>query len=137
MEIRPAEISALLKQQIPNFGTEADGAEVGQVLSKNQIGDGIARFYGGPSHVQGREMVAFPNGSAAWRSPRSDNVGVVVGRRGQRHPRWRHVKRHRAIASAGSGRGLFSARRSTRSDRPLSSMCPSCPLFTLLSFIFQ
>ena len=43
MEIRAAEISAILKQQIANFGSEADVAEVGQVLS---IGDGIARVYG-------------------------------------------------------------------------------------------
>ena len=43
MEIRAAEISAILKEQIANFGTEAESAEVGQVLS---IGDGIARVYG-------------------------------------------------------------------------------------------
>ena len=58
MEIRAAEISAILKQEIANFGTEADVAEVGQVLS---IGDGVARVYGLDT-VQAGEMVAFPNG---------------------------------------------------------------------------
>ena len=58
MEIRAAEISAILKQQIANFGSEADVAEVGQVLS---IGDGIARIYG-LDQVQAGEMVEFPNG---------------------------------------------------------------------------
>ncbi len=43
MDIRPAEISAILKQQIADFGTDAEVAEVGQVLS---VGDGIARIYG-------------------------------------------------------------------------------------------
>src|SRR5206468_6284951 len=58
MEIRAAEISAILKQQIANFGSEADVAEVGQVLS---VGDGIARVYGLDT-VQAGEMVEFPNG---------------------------------------------------------------------------
>ena len=58
MEIRAAEISAILKQEIAQFGSEADVAEVGQVLS---IGDGIARVYGLDT-VQAGEMVAFPNG---------------------------------------------------------------------------
>src|SRR3990170_4654454 len=58
MEIRAAEISAILKQQIAGFGSEADIAEVGQVLS---VGDGIARVYG-LDKVQAGEMVEFPNG---------------------------------------------------------------------------
>lgn len=64
MEIRAAEISAILKEQIANFGTEADVAEVGQVLS---VGDGIARVHG-LDKVQAGELVEFPVGSAAWRS---------------------------------------------------------------------
>ena len=56
MEIRAAEISAILKDQIANFGTEADVAEVGQVLS---VGDGIARVHG-LDNVQAGEMVEFP-----------------------------------------------------------------------------
>ena len=58
MEIRAAEISAILKQEIAHFGSEADVAEVGQVLS---IGDGIARVYG-LDNVQAGEMVEFENG---------------------------------------------------------------------------
>ena len=58
MDIRAAEISAILKQQIENFGTEADVAEVGQVLS---VGDGVARVYG-LDNVQAGEMVEFPGG---------------------------------------------------------------------------
>src|SRR5207244_10715627 len=75
MEIRAAEISAILKQEIANFGSEADVAEVGQVLS---IGDGIARVYGLDT-VQAGEMVAFPNGMRGMAlNLESDNVGVVV-----------------------------------------------------------
>src|SRR3546814_13338726 len=58
MEIRAAEISAILKEQIANFGTEADVAEVGQVIS---VGDGVARVYG-LDNVQAGEMVEFPGG---------------------------------------------------------------------------
>ena len=58
MDIRAAEISAILKQQIANFGTEAEVAEVGQVLS---VGDGIARVHG-LDNVQAGEMVEFPDG---------------------------------------------------------------------------
>ena len=58
MDIRPAEISAILKEQIKNFGQEAEVSEVGQVLS---VGDGIARVYG-LDNVQAGEMVEFENG---------------------------------------------------------------------------
>ena len=58
MEIRAAEISAILKEQIANFGTETDVAEVGQVMS---VGDGVARVYG-LDNVQAGEMVEFPGG---------------------------------------------------------------------------
>src|SRR3989440_81115 len=75
MEIRAAEISAILKQQIAGFGSEADVAEVGQVLS---IGDGIARVYG-LDKVQAGEMVEFPNGMKGMAlNLESDNVGVVI-----------------------------------------------------------
>ncbi len=56
MDIRAAEISAILKEQIKNFGQEAEVAEVGTVLS---VGDGIARIYGLDS-VQMGELVEFP-----------------------------------------------------------------------------
>ena len=58
MEIRAAEVSAILKQQIADFGAETDVAEVGQVLS---VGDGVARIYG-LDNVQAGEMVEFPGG---------------------------------------------------------------------------
>lgn len=58
MDIRAAEISAILKDQIKNFGKEAEVSEVGQVLS---VGDGIARVYG-LDNVQAGEMVEFPGG---------------------------------------------------------------------------
>ncbi|MDX2145372.1 MAG: F0F1 ATP synthase subunit alpha, partial [Rhodospirillaceae bacterium] len=58
MDIRAAEISAILKQQIASFGTEAESAEVGQVLS---VGDGIARIHG-LDNVQAGEMIEFPGG---------------------------------------------------------------------------
>jgi len=75
MEIRAAEISAILKQQIANFGNEADVAEVGQVLS---VGDGIARVYGLDT-VQAGEMVEFPNGMKGMAlNLEADNVGVVI-----------------------------------------------------------
>jgi len=78
MEIRAAEISAILKQQIASFGTEAESAEVGQVLA---VGDGIARVYG-LDNVQAGEMVEFEaRGGTPIRGMalnlEADNVGVV------------------------------------------------------------
>ena len=64
MDIRAAEISAILKDQIKNFGQEAEVTEVGQVLS---VGDGIARVYG-LDNVQAGEMVEFENGTRGMRS---------------------------------------------------------------------
>ena len=75
MEIRAAEISAILKDQISNFGTEAEVAEVGQVLS---VGDGIARVYG-LDNVQAGEMVEFPGGIKGMAlNLEEDNVGIVI-----------------------------------------------------------
>ena len=75
MEIRAAEISAILKEQIANFGTEAESAEVGQVLS---VGDGIARVYG-LDNVQAGEMVEFPGGIKGMTlNLETDNVGIVI-----------------------------------------------------------
>ena len=62
MEINAAEISAILKEQIANFGAEADVAEVGQVIS---VGDGVARVYG-LDNVQAGEMVEFPAELRVW-----------------------------------------------------------------------
>ncbi|MEL6966901.1 MAG: F0F1 ATP synthase subunit alpha [Pseudomonadota bacterium] len=75
MDIRAAEISAILKDQIKNFGKEAEVSEVGQVLS---VGDGIARVYG-LDNVQAGEMVEFPGGiSGMALNLETDNVGVVI-----------------------------------------------------------
>ena len=75
MDLRAAEISAILKEQIANFGTEAEVSEVGQVLS---VGDGIARVYG-LDKVQAGEMVEFPGGIKGMAlNLESDNVGVVI-----------------------------------------------------------
>jgi F-type H+-transporting ATPase subunit alpha len=75
MDIRAAEISAILKDQIKNFGKEAEVSEVGQVLS---VGDGIARVYG-LDNVQAGEMVEFPGGIRGMAlNLEADNVGVVV-----------------------------------------------------------
>ncbi|MFV2033516.1 MAG: F0F1 ATP synthase subunit alpha [Halocynthiibacter sp.] len=75
MGIQAAEISAILKEQIKNFGQEAEVAEVGRVLS---VGDGIARVYG-LDNVQAGEMVEFPGGIRGMAlNLESDNVGVVI-----------------------------------------------------------
>jgi F-type H+/Na+-transporting ATPase subunit alpha len=104
MEIRPAEISAILKQQIANFGSEADVAEVGQVLS---IGDGIARVYG-LDKVQAGEMVEFPNGERGLAlNLESDNVGVVVFGDDSGIREGDTVKRTGAIVDVPVGRGLL------------------------------
>jgi F-type H+/Na+-transporting ATPase subunit alpha len=104
MEIRPAEISAILKQQIANFGSEADVTEVGQVLS---IGDGIARIYG-LDKVQAGEMVEFPNGARGLAlNLESDNVGVVVFGDDTGISEGDTVKRTGAIVDVPVGRGLL------------------------------
>ncbi|MGC1262076.1 MAG: F0F1 ATP synthase subunit alpha [Jannaschia helgolandensis] len=75
MAIQAAEISAILKDQIKNFGQDAEVAEVGRVLS---VGDGIARVYG-LDNVQAGEMVEFPGGIQGMAlNLESDNVGVVI-----------------------------------------------------------
>ena len=75
MDIRAAEISAILKNEIANFGNEAQVTEVGQVLS---VGDGIARCYG-LDNVQAGEMVEFENGVRGMAlNLESDNVGIVI-----------------------------------------------------------
>ncbi len=75
MGIQAAEISAILKDQIKNFGQEAEVAEVGRVLS---VGDGIARVHG-LDNVQAGEMVEFPGGIRGMAlNLEADNVGVVI-----------------------------------------------------------
>src|ERR1700726_4055206 len=104
MEIRAAEISAILKQQIAGFGTEADVAEVGQVLS---VGDGIARIYG-LDKVQAGEMVEFPNGAKGMAlNLESDNVGVVIFGDDTGVREGDTVKRTGAIVDVPVGKGLL------------------------------
>ncbi|HEY9536202.1 MAG TPA: F0F1 ATP synthase subunit alpha [Kiloniellaceae bacterium] len=104
MDIRAAEISAILKDQIENFGNEADVAEVGQVLS---VGDGVARIYG-LDNVQAGEMVEFPGGIKGMAlNLEVDNVGVVIfgGDRGIKEGDT--VKRTGEIVDVPVGRGLL------------------------------
>ena len=104
MEIRAAEISAILKEQIANFGTEAEVAEVGQVLS---VGDGIARVYG-LDNVQAGEMVEFPGGVRGMAlNLESDNVGVVIFGDDRDIKEGDTVKRTRTIVDVPVGRGLL------------------------------
>jgi F-type H+-transporting ATPase subunit alpha len=104
MDIRAAEISAILKQQIANFGAEADVAEVGQVLS---IGDGIARIYG-LDKVQAGEMVEFANGMKGMAlNLETDNVGAVVFGEDSGIREGDMVKRTGAIVEVPVGRGLL------------------------------
>jgi F-type H+/Na+-transporting ATPase subunit alpha len=104
MEIQAAEISAILRQQIANFGTEADVAEVGQVLS---VGDGIARIYG-LDRVQAGEMVEFPNGVKGMAlNLEADNVGVVIFGDDSGIREGDTVKRTGAIVDVPVGRGLL------------------------------
>jgi F-type H+/Na+-transporting ATPase subunit alpha len=104
MEIRAAEISAILKGQIANFGTEADVAEVGQVLS---VGDGIARIYG-LDKVQAGEMVEFTNGIKGMAlNLETDNVGVVIFGDDTGIREGDTVKRTGAIVDVPVGKGLL------------------------------
>ena len=104
MEIRAAEISAILKQQIASFGTEAEVAEVGTVLS---IGDGIARVYG-LDKVQAGEMVEFPDGTKGMAlNLEEDNVGVVLFGDDREIREGDTVKRTGAIVDVPVGKGLL------------------------------
>ena len=103
MEIRAAEISAILKQQIASFGTEAEVAEVGQVLS---VGDGIARVHG-LDNVQAGEMVEFPGGIKGMAlNLEADNVGVVIFGDDRSIKEGDVVKRTGAIVDVPVGKGL-------------------------------
>ncbi|MDR3441097.1 F0F1 ATP synthase subunit alpha [Telmatospirillum sp.] len=104
MEIRAAEISAILKEQIANFGTEAEVAEVGQVLS---VGDGIARVFG-LDKVQAGEMVEFPGGIKGMAlNLETDNVGVVIFGDDRTIREGDTVKRTGAIVQVPVGKGLL------------------------------
>ncbi|WP_420402805.1 F0F1 ATP synthase subunit alpha [Nisaea sp.] len=104
MDIRAAEISSILKDQIANFGTEAEVAEVGQVLS---VGDGIARVYG-LDQVQAGEMVEFPGGVQGMAlNLEDDNVGVVIFGEDRGIKEGDTVKRTGAIVDVPVGKSLL------------------------------
>jgi F-type H+/Na+-transporting ATPase subunit alpha len=104
MEIRAAEISAILKKQIKNFGQEAEVSEVGQVLS---VGDGIARVYG-LDNVQAGEMIEFENGVRGMAlNLETDNVGVVIFGEDREIIEGQTVKRTGAIVDVPVGKGLL------------------------------
>jgi len=104
MEIRASEISSILKDQIKNFGEEAEVAEIGQVLS---VGDGIARAYG-LDNVQAGEMVEFENGIQGMAlNLEVDNVGVVVFGEDRDIKEGDTVKRTGNIVEVPVGKGLL------------------------------
>ncbi|OJY36438.1 MAG: F0F1 ATP synthase subunit alpha [Rhizobiales bacterium 65-9] len=104
MDIRAAEISAILKDQIKNFGSEAEVTEVGQVLS---VGDGIARCYG-LDNVQAGEMVEFESGVRGMAlNLEQDNVGVVIFGSDREIKEGQTVKRTGAIVDVPVGKELL------------------------------
>ncbi len=104
MEIRAAEISAILKKQIADFGSEAEVAEVGQVLS---VGDGIARVHG-LDQVQAGEMVEFPGGIKGMAlNLETDNVGIVIFGNDRTIREGDTVKRTGDIVDVPTGTGLL------------------------------
>lgn len=103
VEIKPDEISAILRQQLTNFNASADLEEVGTVL---QVGDGIARVYGLNGVRQG-ELVAFENGvKAIALNLEEDNVGVVLMGEGNDIKEGAQVRRTGEIASIKVGEGM-------------------------------
>ena len=104
MDIQAAEISAILKEQIKNFGNEAEVSEIGQVLS---VGDGIARVYG-LDNVRAGEMVEFPGGLKGMAlNLETDNVGVVIFGDDTSVREGDTVKRTGAIVEVPTGKGLL------------------------------
>ncbi|GHA00440.1 F0F1 ATP synthase subunit alpha [Novosphingobium arvoryzae] len=104
MEIRAAEISKVIKDQIASFGTEAQVSEVGSVLS---VGDGIARIHG-LDQVQAGEMVEFSNGVKGMAlNLEADNVGVVIFGSDSEIREGDVVKRTGTIVDVPVGKGLL------------------------------
>ena len=103
VDIKPDEISAILRQQLTNFNSSADLEEVGTVL---QVGDGIARVYG-LNGVSSGELVEFENGTKAIAlNLEEDNVGVVLMGSSKGIKEGDKVKRTNQIASIKVGEGL-------------------------------
>jgi len=103
IDIKPDEISAILRQQLSNFNTSAELEEVGSVL---QVGDGIARIYG-LNNVKSGELVEFETGvKAIALNLEEDNVGVVLMGSSAGVKEGSKVKRTGMIASIKAGMGL-------------------------------
>jgi F-type H+-transporting ATPase subunit alpha len=104
MDIRAAEISRVIRDQIANFDAEAQVSEVGTVLS---VGDGIARIYG-LDNVQAGEMVEFDNGTKGMAlNLEADNVGVVIFGSDSEIREGSTVKRTGTIVDVPIGKGLL------------------------------
>lgn len=104
MEIKASEISSILKKEIANFDTEADMAEVGEVVS---VGDGVARVYG-LDNVKAGEMVEFSSGVKGMAlNLETDNVGVVIFGSDRDIREGDIVKRTDEIVSVPVGKGLL------------------------------
>ena len=104
MDIRAAEISKVIKDQIASFGTKAQVSEVGTVLS---VGDGIARIHG-LDNVQAGEMVEFANGVKGMAlNLEADNVGVVIFGSDAEIKEGDTVKRTETIVDVPVGKGLL------------------------------
>src|ERR1700742_3093168 len=104
MDIRAAEISRVIRDQIANFDAEAEVSEVGTVLS---VGDGIARIYG-LDNVQAGEMVEFENGTKGMAlNLEADNVGVVIFGSDAEISEGSSVKRTGTIVDVPIGKGLL------------------------------
>ena len=104
MEIRAAEISKVIKDQIASFGSAAEVSEVGSVLS---VGDGIARIHG-LDNVQAGEMVEFANGVQGMAlNLEADNVGVVIFGSDAEIKEGDSVKRTGTIVDVPVGKGLL------------------------------
>ena len=105
MDIRPAEISAILKREIQNFG--ADARSLRSRRSAVSVGDGIARVYG-LDNVQAGEMVEFPGGIKGMAlNLESDNVGIVIFGNDSTIKEGDTVKRTGAIVEVPVGKGLL------------------------------
>src|SRR5580698_1574211 len=105
MDIRAAEVSAILKSQIANFGEEADVSDVGQVLS---VGDGIARVFG-LDKVESGEMVEFPKAGVKGMALNleRDNVGIVIFGDDKSISEGDEVRRLNEIVDVPVGKGLL------------------------------
>ncbi len=104
MDIKAAEISSILKDQIKNFGTDAEVTEIGKVLS---VGDGIARVHG-LDEIKAGEMVEFDGGIAGMAlNLEKDNVGIVIFGSDKDIKEGDTVKRTGSIVDVPSGKGLL------------------------------